>query len=107
MPNKNKIKGNTFERKIVKDCEKNDIPAERAYASNGRYFGMAEEVDVLIDEKIRVQAKCRRKLPSYLLPSNEVDLQVVKQDRGETLVIMRFDDWLTDYRAKMESDGRL
>ena len=107
MPNKSKAKGNRFERKIVECCENHNIPAVRAWGSNGRSIGMHEGVDVLIDNEIRVQAKVRAKLPKYIIPTDEVDIQVIQQDRGEPLVVMRFDDWLTDYRTMMELTNRL
>ena len=48
MPNKSKAKGNRFEREIVECCQANDVPAIRAWGSNGRSLGHHEEVDVLI-----------------------------------------------------------
>ena len=107
MPNRSKEKGNRFERYIVSLCEQADIPAKRSWGSNGMSLGLPEEVDVLIDSDIRVQAKVRKKIAEWLQPSGDVDLQVVKQDRGDVMVIMRFDDWLTDYRRLMEIEGRL
>ena len=107
VSNKNKQKGNRFEREVVKMCEQADIPAKRSWGSDGRSLGMHEEVDVLIDSDIRVQAKVRKKIATWLQPSNEVDLQVVKQDRGEVMVVMRFDDWLADYRRLLELEKRL
>ena len=106
MPSKSKAKGNRFEREIVLDCQAYDIPATRAWGSNGNSIGHHEEVDVLIDNSIKVQAKCRKKLPDYLKPNENVDIQVVKEDRGKTLVIMSFDDWLSDYRTVMELTNR-
>ena len=106
MPNRSKEKGNRFERYIVSRCEQTDIPSKRAWGSNGMSLGLPEEVDVLIDGVVRVQAKCRHRLPAYILPSPDIDMQVIKQDRGETMVVMRFDDWLTDYRRLMELEGR-
>ena len=107
MPNRNKQKGNRFEREIVKMCEQVDVPAKRSWGSDGRSLGMHEEVDVLIDSDIKVQAKVRKKIATWLQPSQEVDLQVVKQDRGEVMVVMRFDDWLSDYRRLLELEKRL
>ena len=107
MPNRSKQKGNRFEREIVNLCEQNDIPAKRSWGSNGMSLGLPEEVDVLIDSDVRVQAKVRKKIAEWLQPSEEIDLQVVKQDRGDVMVIMRFDDWLTDYRRLMELEKRL
>ena len=34
----------------------------------------------------------------YLIPSKEVDAVVCKQDYGETLIIMRYDDWLDEFK---------
>ena len=107
MPNKSKEKGNRFERQIVQMCTEKDIPSKRAWGSNGMSLGMAEEVDVLIDSDIKVQAKVRKAMGAWMLPSSEVDLQVIKRDRGETLVVMRFDDWINDYRRLMEFEKRL
>ena len=107
MPNRSKQKGNRFEREIVKLCENQNIPAKRSWGSDGRSLGMHEEVDVLIDGNIRVQAKVRKKIAEWLQPSEEVDLQVVKQDRGDIMVIMRLDDWLVDCRRIMELENRL
>ena len=106
MPNRSKEKGNRFERYIVSLCEQADIPSKRAWGSNGMSLGLPEEVDVLIDGVVRVQAKCRHRLPAYILPSPDIDMQVIKQDRGDTMIVMRFDDWLVDYRRLMELEGR-
>ena len=62
---------------------------------------------LICDSDITVQAKCRHRLPAYILPSPNIDMQVIKQDRGDTMIVMRFDDWLTDYRKLMEIEGRL
>ena len=107
MPNKSKAKGNRFEREIVECCQAHDVPAVRAWGSNGRSIGMHEEVDVLINDEVRVQAKVRAKLPKYIIPTDEVDIQVIKQDRGKLLVVMDFDDWLNDYRIQLELTNRL
>ena len=96
MPNKSKQKGNRFERQIVQMCTEKDIPSKRAWGSNGMSLGLPEEVDVLIDSEIRVQAKVRKAMGAWMLPSPEVDIQVIKRDRGETLSVKRFSDELND-----------
>ncbi len=98
MPSPSKAKGNRFEREIVNEAKKAGFTAIRAWGSNGQSLGLHEEVDLTIgkEHKIKIQAKCRKKLASFLLPSVHVDAVVCKQDRGETLIIMRFDDWLND-----------
>ena len=75
MPNKNKQKGNRFEREVVKMCEQADIPAKRSWGSDGRSLGMHEEVDVLIDSDIRVQAKVRKKIAQIKTVINEIKLK--------------------------------
>jgi Holliday junction resolvase len=94
MASPSKAKGNRFEREIVNKMTSLGIKAKRAWGSNGASLGMHEEVDVLMGEDFKIQAKCRKKLASFLIPTEHVDAVVCKQDRGETLIIMRFDDWL-------------
>ena len=94
MASPSKAKGNRFEREIVNKMTSLGIKAKRAWGSNGASLGMHEEVDVLIGDSFKIQAKCRKKLASFLIPTEHVDAVVCKQDRGETLIIMRFDDWL-------------
>ena len=107
MPNRSKQKGTRFEREIVNLCVQHDIPAKRSWGSNGMSLGLPEEVDVLIDGVVRVQAKVRKKIAEWLQPSEDIDMQIVKQDRGDVMIIMRFDDWLTDYRRLMELEERV
>ena len=96
MAKKSKDKGNRFEREIVNACKAADLEAKRAWGSNGRSLGWHEEVDVLVGKDFRIQAKCRKKLADFLQPSEHVDAVVCKQDRGETLIILRFDEWLEE-----------
>jgi Holliday junction resolvase len=94
MGSKSKQKGSRFEREIVHMIEAHGMDAKRAWGSNGRSLGWHEEVDVLMGKDYKIQAKCRRKLATFLQPTEHVDAVVCKQDRGETLIILRFDDWL-------------
>ena len=96
MAKKSKDKGNRFERDIVNSCKSAGLTAKRAWGSNGQSLGWHEEVDVLVGKDYRIQAKCRKKLASFLQPTKHVDAVVCKQDRGETLIILRFDDWLEE-----------
>lgn len=102
MSSPQKNKGNRFERKIVEICELHDIPARRAYASDGRALGCHSEVDVLINDDIKVQAKCRKKLAAHIQPNENVDVQIVKQDRGPTMVIMEINDFLLMYKKGLK-----
>jgi len=96
MPSRSKIKGNQFETRVAKLAKAEGLPAVRAWGSNGASLGMHEEVDLIIgkDPVIKIQAKCRKSLASFLQPTEHVDAVVCKQDRGETLIILRFEDWL-------------
>jgi len=96
MPNKSKAKGNRFEREIVDAIELHDIKAVRAWGSNGKAFGHHEEVDILINNKIKVQAKVRKALPKWIAPSEHVDVQIIKEDRGKMYVVQELNDWLVD-----------
>ena len=110
MPSKSKAKGNRFEREIVNMCKFWNTKAKRAWGSNGQAIGQHEEVDVLIGENFKVKDKCRKKLADFLLPTEHVDAVVCKQDRGETLIIMRFEDFLdpqnyiTDLEMEADND---
>jgi hypothetical protein len=90
------LKGNKFERDIVKAVELHDIKAVRAWGSNGASIGQHPEVDLLIDDDIKVQAKVRKALPKWIKPSEHVDIQVIKEDRGKMYVVQELNDWLVD-----------
>ena len=96
MSHPSKQKGNRFERQIVELCKIWQIACKRAWGSNGESLGMPAEVDCLIEGDYRVQAKVRKKISSYLIPSEDVDAVVFKQDRGEVLMLVRFEDWLAE-----------
>ena len=104
MPSKSKTKGNTFERLIVNKAKDLGLEAKRAWGSNGQSIGWHEEVDVLIDNSFTIQAKCRKKLADFLIPSEHVDCVVFKQDRGEILMLVRYEDWL--FERKRKSDDK-
>ena len=102
MTHPSKQKGNRFERMIVDKAHSYDIGGERAWGSNGRSLGMHEEVDVLLEGDLRIQAKCRKKIAEWLKPSEVVDAVVVKEDRGETYIILRYDEFLDDYKKLLK-----
>lgn len=98
MSHPSKQKGNRFEREIVELAIENGLDAQRAWGSNGKALGYTEDVDCLIHygnhRKMRVQAKRRKALPEYLTPSVNVDLQVLRADRGQALAVIRLSDLL-------------
>ncbi len=85
---------------IVDKAKSYGVGAERAWGSNGAAIGQHEEVDVLMDEDFKIQAKCRKSLAKFLNPTEHVDAVVCKQDRGETLIIMPFKEFLTNHYMK-------
>ena len=102
MPSKSKAKGNRFERLVVDmtkdfftDKQGNEcINVKRAWGSNGAAMGQHEEVDILIGDDIKIQAKCRRAMGQWMIPNENVDAQVIKADREDPLIVMKYDDWL-------------
>ena len=98
MVNRSKVKGNRFEYEIVNEAKKRGLIAERAYASNGRALGEAEQVDVII-QGMRIQAKRRKSLAAYLQIPRGVDAVVFREDRGDTYVLLRWEDLLDKLKA--------
>ena len=92
MPSKNKARGNRLERLVVNQA-KVGIDAIRAYASNGMSLGEAEDVDVKIGE-FKGQCKMRKKIASFMKPPESCDIALIKEDREDTLVVIRYQDFL-------------
>jgi Holliday junction resolvase len=94
MSSKSKRKGNTYESELVKQFEIDGLKAVRAWGSNGKSLGESEEVDVILTDnrnrRWRIQAKRRAGLPKYLQVNDGVELVFAREDRGESLVIMRY-----------------
>lgn len=93
MPSPEKIKGNNFEREVVNLAKKEGISAKRAYASDGRSLGQTENVDVLIDG-FRGQCKRRKKLGKLYKIEDGCDIQIFKEDKGDILVMLKYEDFL-------------
>lgn len=98
MANKSKQKGSRFERLIVLMTQDVGVPCKRAWGSNGAALGMHEEVDVVIDNDFKVQAKCRKTMGQWMIPNKNVNAQLVKADREDPLIVMRYDDFLELYK---------
>ena len=93
MPSKNKARGNRLERLVVNEAKDAGIYAVRAYASNGLSLGEAEDVDVKIG-KYKGQCKMRKKIASFMKPPESCDIALIKEDREDTLVVIRYQDFL-------------
>ena len=93
MAHPSKVKGNKFERDVVNKAKAFGLESKRAYASNGESLGMHAEVDLIIED-YKIQAKIRKSIASYLVPNENVDAQVIREDRGEAYIVLRLEDWL-------------
>ena len=97
MSHPSKQKGNRFEREIVNLTKDAGLDAERAYGSNGKALGFTEDVDVVIraaDMDFKAQMKIRATIADYIKPAVTVDLQVIRENRGEPLAVIRYKDLL-------------
>mgnify|MGYP001607777002 CR=1 FL=1 len=99
MTCKQKVKGNRVEREVVQLAQSKGFTSQRAYASNGRSLGMAEEVDVLIGE-YRVQVKARKSFPKWLLEASKNVDWVVFKENGQPFKVMLELDTLLSYVEK-------
>jgi len=98
MPNRSKQKGNGFEREIVNQAIASGIPAKRAWGSNGEAMGEHKEVDVKFGG-YKAQLKRRARIPDYLKPSEHVDIQILREDNGTSLVVLDWFDYLDLLKA--------
>jgi len=97
MPNKEKAKGNRFEKECVAIAQEHGFGAKRAWG-----IGQDSEVDVVIDyllsdeisRDMKVQCKVRKNIAKYLLPPESCDITLIKQDRGEIYATIRYKDLL-------------
>ena len=102
MASKSKAKGNRFEKECVDIAEQHGFNAKRAWGSDGRSLGESPAVDLIIDylldqetsRKMKVQCKVRKSIASYLLPPDDCDITLIKQDRGEIYATIRYKDLL-------------
>jgi len=88
-PARNKLRGSTFERKLVNLAKALGLESKRAYASNGEALGEVKEVDLMV-AGYRIQAKKRAKLPAYLDIDKGVDMVVFSRDHGEDLTLVPY-----------------
>jgi|TARA_R100000458_G_C8039844_1_gene91658 Holliday junction resolvase len=102
MANKEKAKGNRFERECVEVAEQHGFSSTRAWGSNGQSLGLDPEVDMTIEyllsdeisRQMKVQCKVRKNIAKYLLPPDSCDITLIKQDRGEIYATIRYKDLL-------------
>jgi len=97
MSTKSKRKGSTYELELVKALDAQGIKADKAWGSNGQALGETAGVDLVFDKdgrRWRVQAKRRAKLAEYVKPPEGCDIVMMREDRGERLVVVPLDIFL-------------
>ena len=106
MSSPSKRKGNAFEREVVNQAREFGLKSVRAYASNGISLGEAEDVDIKI-ERIKGQCKRRKRIAQWLKPPESCDIALVREDRGETYVIIEYEDFLeiVAYMKELHNNG--
>ena len=103
MASPSKRKGNHFERECVMLAKAFGLRSQRAWGSNGQSLGLAEDVDLVVDEW-RVQAKRRKRLPRFLQIPKGCDVVVTRMDNAETLVLIPYRRFLELVKAKRDSE---
>ena len=100
-----KQKGNRIERECVNLAKDFGFKSHRAWGSDGRSLGWHEEVDVTIttgdsikNDFYKFQVKGRKAIADYLKPCEHVYGQILKEDRHEPLVTIRYKDLLTLFK---------
>ena len=93
MTSPQKLKGNRFENECVDVAEKKDIKARRFWGSDGRSAGFHKDADIQVGDWL-FQCKIRKQLPKWLLADESVDGFLIRQDRGKTMVLIDYDDFL-------------
>tara|TARA_R100000458_G_scaffold15941_1_gene13627 strand:+ start:3264 stop:3602 length:339 start_codon:yes stop_codon:yes gene_type:complete len=102
MASKSKAKGNRFEKECVNIAEQHGFNSKRAWGSDGRSLGLSPEVDIVINylldestsKEMKVQCKVRKSIAQYLLPPEDCDITLLKEDRGEIYATIRYKDLL-------------
>ena len=95
MANKQKQKGNRFEYQVRDMFIDSGIDCVRSYGSDGRSLGLDKEVDLLVKHKGKqytVQCKVRKKISSFIKPSEDIYTQIIKEDRGDVICVVRLKD---------------
>lgn len=96
MAHPSKRKGDRFERELVRQAEAAGVPAQRAFMSNGRALGEAKGVDLVLglQGEWRIQAKRRKSIAQYLTPPEGADVVAVREDYGDSLVVLPYEAFL-------------
>jgi len=110
MPSKSKAKGNRLERLIVNTFTEAGYECKRAWGSNGAALGEADTVDNVVNingRRLRIQAKSRKKIADFMKPPEGADVTILKEDRGELLMVLPLDlflDFVCNDHTAQEQD---
>lgn len=97
MPHPSKRKGNAYEREIREAFRAAGLRCVRAFGSNGESLTTddgrpcSSDVDLVVEGRLKVQAKRRKQIASYLAPPEGAHVAIIREDRGESLVTMPLD----------------
>ena len=97
MSSKQKQKGNRFEYQVRDTFIDSGIDCVRSYGSDGRSLGLDKEVDLLVKHKgseYTVQCKVRKKISTFIKPSDDIYTQIIKEDRGDIICVLRLQDFI-------------
>ena len=105
MANKQKAKGNRFEKECCSVSEEYGFSAKRAWGSDGRSIGKSPEVDIVIEYsdvnglfdnsiELDIQSKVRKTIAEYIIPPDDCDFTLLKQDRGEIYACIKYEELL-------------
>jgi hypothetical protein len=97
MSSPSRVKGFTYERELVALLRAAGFEADRMWGSDGRSRGYAKGVDVTAEREgrlWRIQAKRVAKIGDRFKPGDGVDAVMMREDRGDTLVVLRLSDFL-------------
>jgi len=100
-----KRKGYRHERRITDMATDSGLDAKRAWGSNGLAMDWHPEVDVMVDG-VKIQAKARKSIAAYTIPTENVDAVAIHADFGEDLLVVRYSDWLDMRRQILELKQR-
>ena len=106
MPSKSKQKGSRLERQIVGWFQDAGHTCVRAWGSNGAALGEAVTVDnvaTINGQKLRIQAKARKRIADFMKPPEGADAAIIKGDREDALIVFRLKDFLDFVAGNSES----
>ena len=118
MANKSKAKGNRFEKECCSVAEEYGFAAKRAWGSDGRSIGESPEVDIVIEYsdvdglfdnsvELDIQCKVRKSIAEYIIPPDDCDFTLIKQDRGEIYACIKYEELLKLILETFNKEGNI